>query len=137
MHAIQAATIGPLKPPQELVQRMGAIGAEPSSPVEDAEAVRDAFTEFIGKTFFGQMLKAMRKSTSKPAYFHGGQAEEIFRSQLDEALADEMTTASASQFADPLFERQFPRQAAVLKEQASGGQPANPSLGDLAALRRT
>lgn len=72
-------------------------------PGGDAE-LREAFDEFVGESFFGQMLAAMRKTTGKPAYFHGGRAEEVFQSQLDQMLSQEMAAASASTFSGPMFE---------------------------------
>ena len=47
----------------------------------DAEGgkLREAFDSFVGETFYGQMLKEMRKTVGKSAYFDGGRAEEIFR----------------------------------------------------------
>lgn len=66
--------------------------------------LREAFDEFVGETFYGQMLSSMRKTVGKPAYFHGGRAEEIFRGQLDQQLAQEMTKASASTFSGPMFD---------------------------------
>jgi Rod binding domain-containing protein len=79
-----------------------------------AREAQKAFQDFVGQTFFGQMLKSMRSTQGKPAYFHGGQAEEIFRSQLDQTMAEQMSNASADQFADPMFKRQFPKEAHVL-----------------------
>jgi Rod binding domain-containing protein len=101
--------------------------------LDDARALHKAYTDFVGKTFFGQMLKAMRSTVDKPAYFHGGQAEEAFRSQLDQNLADAMSDASADQIAEPMFARQFPQQAKLLAEAESA---AGRTLGDLGALRR-
>jgi len=82
--------------------------------VADAEAVgkskasdeelRAVFQEFVGKTFYGQLLKSMRKSVGKPAYFHGGRGEEIFRSQLDQIVVERMSEASA---AGPISEAMF------------------------------
>ena len=40
----------------------------------------------------------------KSEYFHGGRAEEIFQSQLDQVLSERMTEASADQFTGPMFE---------------------------------
>ncbi len=57
------------------------------------------------------MLKAMRSTVGKPAYFHGGRAEEVFQGQLDQTMAEHLTKASASKFAEPMFERQFPQLA--------------------------
>ena len=73
--------------------------------------LRERFTQFVGEAFFGQMIKAMRATTGKPAYFHGGRAEEVFQGQLDQKLAEHLTEASAERFAEPMFERQFPNQA--------------------------
>jgi Rod binding domain-containing protein len=67
-------------------------------------ALRKAFDSFVGETFFGQMLSSMRKTVGKPAYFYGGRAEEIFRGQLDQELAAEMTKASANTFTGPMFD---------------------------------
>ena len=70
----------------------------------DQKELRKAFDNFVGETFYGQMLGSMRKMTGKPAYFHGGRAEEVFRGQLDQVLAEEMTEASAETFTGPMFE---------------------------------
>src|SRR5687768_13318388 len=78
--------------------------------------LRERFTQFVGEAFFGQMIKAMRATTGKPAYFHGGRAEEVFQGQLDQKLAEHLTEASAERFAEPMFERQFPRLAAQLEK---------------------
>lgn len=101
--------------------------------VEGAREVQKAFRDFVGQTFFGQMLKSMRSTLDKPAYFHGGQAEEVFRSQLDQTLSEKMTAASADQIADPMFRRQFPNQAALLASEQS---KSTSSLADLEQLRR-
>jgi Rod binding domain-containing protein len=81
--------------------------AQPRPPTitkDDDKKLRQAFDQFVGETFFSQMLSSMRKTLGKPAYFHGGRAEEIFQGQLDQILAQEMTEASASQFTGPMFE---------------------------------
>jgi Rod binding domain-containing protein len=66
--------------------------------------LRKAFDSFVGETFYGQMLEAMRKTQNKPAYFHGGQAEEMFREQLDQTLAQKMSEKSASSFTGSMFD---------------------------------
>jgi peptidoglycan hydrolase FlgJ len=76
----------------------------PSAADGDSNKLRKAFDDFVGETFFGQMLSSMRKSVGKPAYFYGGRAEEIFQGQLDQTLSQQMTKASASQFTGPMFE---------------------------------
>ena len=74
-----------------------------SAKTEDGP-LREAFDAFIGQTFYGQMLKAMRTSLGKPAYFHGGRGEEIFQGQLDQILTEEMSEAGAEQLTGPMFE---------------------------------
>jgi hypothetical protein len=66
--------------------------------------LRKAFDSFVGETFYGQMLSAMRKTQKEPAYFHGGQAENSFREQLDQTLAQKMAETSANSFTGPMFE---------------------------------
>lgn len=66
--------------------------------------LRKAFDSFVGETFYGQMLAAMRKTQHEPAYFHGGQAEKTFREQLDQTLAQKLAETSANSFTGPMFE---------------------------------
>lgn len=119
----QLGVVNPLRPSAK-------SGAD---QVADAGKLQQAYRDFVGKTFFGEMLKSMRSTVGKPAYFHGGQAEEVFRSQLDQHLADHMTAASAGELADPMFRLQFPQQAALLEQQTQ--RPAA-KLTDLDGLRR-
>ena len=94
-----------------------AVPITPSPQLESSEAsqlqraeqgqraeLRDVFNQFVGETFYGQMLKAMRQTVREPAYFHGGRAEEVFQSQLDQVLAEKMSETSAATFTDPMFE---------------------------------
>lgn len=77
----------------------------PPAALEGEEGeLRQAFQSFVGQTLFGQMLQAMRKTVGKSAYFHGGRAEEIFQSQLDQVLAEKISDASAEKFSGPMFE---------------------------------
>ena len=49
------------------------------------------------------MLKALRQTQGQPAYFHGGQAEQIFQSQLDQQVAEDLARDHGAAFAEPLF----------------------------------
>jgi peptidoglycan hydrolase FlgJ len=69
----------------------------------DNKELHQAFNQFVGETFYGQMLKAMRKTQHKPAYFHGGRAEEVFQQQLDGILAEKMADASADKISGPMY----------------------------------
>jgi Rod binding domain-containing protein len=116
----------------------------PSAPsqaeqVEGAEKLRDAYRNFVGKTFFSQMLKSMQSTVGKAAYFDGGQTEEVFRSQLNDQLADNLSKSTAPQFADPMFEHQFPAQARLLAASAqrkAGETSSLSNLSNLEGLRR-
>jgi hypothetical protein len=46
----------------------------------------------------------MRKTVRKPAYFHGGRAEEVFQGQLDQVLSEKLSEASAGSFSGPMYE---------------------------------
>jgi len=75
-----------------------------SGEAESDKELRGTFDKFVGETFFGQMLNAMRSMTDKPAYFHGGRAEEVFQGQLDQMLSEKLTESSAESFSGPMFE---------------------------------
>lgn len=93
---------GQPKMPYELSQRF-AEGKE-ATKGEEQEAVREAFGDFVGQTMFGSLMASMRKGQEKPAYFHGGRAEEVFQEQLDQKLVEEMSDASADSFVNPMFD---------------------------------
>jgi peptidoglycan hydrolase FlgJ len=79
-------------------------GTNPAALNKDQLDERQAFDRFVGGTFYRQLLGAMQKTVGKPAYFHGGQAEEMFRAQLNQTLADKMAEATADQFTGPMYE---------------------------------
>jgi Rod binding domain-containing protein len=66
--------------------------------------LRQAFDSFVGEAFFAQTLKSMRKTLGKPAYFHGGRTEEVFQQQLDQVLAEKLSSASGDKLSGPMFE---------------------------------
>lgn len=80
--------------------------ARPERPanIRNDGKFREAFDDFVGQTFYTQLLSQMRKTVDKPAYFHGGQGEEIFQGQLDQVLAEELSAATADQFSGPMFD---------------------------------
>lgn len=98
--------------------------------LQAAHARKEAFGQFVGETFIGQMLKSMRQTVGEPAYFHGGSAEKQFQARLDAQLAQDMATSGPDGLAEELFASSFPQDAALLqREQAD-------SLDSLNALRR-
>ncbi|HTN75745.1 MAG TPA: rod-binding protein [Pirellulaceae bacterium] len=79
---------------------------EPTLSASDKASpeLREAFSSFVGETFYSQMLSSMRSTVQKPAYFHGGRGEEIFQGQLDQIMAEDMTKATSDQFTGPMFD---------------------------------
>lgn len=65
--------------------------------------LKEAFQDFVAGTFYKQMFKAFRSAQNNPAYFHGGQAEEMFQEQLDQTLSEDLAKGQGSAFADSLF----------------------------------
>lgn len=96
--------------------------APPNGPV-----LPEAFDQFVGDTFFRQMLKSLRSTTGKPAYFHGGQAEEMFQSQLDELLITDMVKATKDSFSADLFKQQFPQHPTGSEQTSDIPLPNRPS----------
>ncbi len=98
----KAAAASPPSSAEELQSL--AQGAGAASPSKADAKLRETFDSVVGQTLFGQMLRSMRKTVRKPAYFHGGRAEEVFQQQLDQVLAEKISQASASRFTDPMYE---------------------------------
>ena len=85
---------------------LGSPVASLSGPAEDSDPneLKDAFHDFVGQTFFGEMIKAFRTTQQPSKYFHGGRAEEIFQGQFDQVLTEKLSDASSAKIADPMFE---------------------------------
>ena len=83
-----------------------AVEGKPPATLDGKQEpdLRRVFNQFVGETFYGQLLSAMRKTVGRPAYFHGGRAEEVFQAQLDQVLGQRMAEASADSFAKPMFD---------------------------------
>ena len=105
------ATMDALSPAMSFAQRpaldsiempFDALRQDPNAP--PSEELREAFHDFVGQTFFNEMIKACRSGQQPSAYFNGGRAEEIFQGQLDQVLSEELSESSASKIADPMFE---------------------------------
>ncbi|MEO8269178.1 MAG: rod-binding protein [Aureliella sp.] len=83
-----------------------------SSAEEDLQAtngtgtddLKDAFQDFVGQTFFGEMIKSFRTTQQPSKYFHGGRAEEIFQGQFDQVLTEKLSDASSDKISNPMYE---------------------------------
>ena len=120
-----------------IVPTMCALLNNPHGPGAQAakdQQLHETFTQFVGQTFYGQMIKSMRSTVGKAAYFNGGQGEKIFQGQLDQTMAEQMTKASADKFAEPLFHHQFPN--IDLQSATNAAKAQTSGLGNLAQLSR-
>ena len=70
---------------------------------EEDKKLREVLHQFVGQTLFGQMLKQVRESQQKDPYFHGGNAEEIFQSQLDQVYIEKMSNTTGRSLSDAMF----------------------------------
>jgi flagellar protein FlgJ len=93
------------------------LAADPSPPTLSGSSgkgtpeLKQAFTDFVGQSFFGELMKQMRATVGKPAYMHGGFGEDVFQSQLDQVLVERMSDASASTFSEPMYQLMLARRA--------------------------
>lgn len=91
------------RPTTELTASPQADSSNTSSPAAQDD-LKDAFHDFVGQTFFGEMIKAFRTTQQPSKYFHGGRAEEIFQGQFDQVLSETLSDSSAEQIANPMYE---------------------------------
>ncbi len=80
-----------------------AAKTSPQTPRQ--RALRQATDELVGSVFFGEVFKAMRESTLKGKYGHGGRGEEIFSAQLHEVLAKNMGRSARLGLGDAIYRR--------------------------------
>lgn len=66
--------------------------------------LREVFRDFVGQTLFAQMLRSMRRTLGRPAYFHGGRFEEVFQAELDRIIVEKAARKSGENFADHMVE---------------------------------
>lgn len=85
----------------------------PTTGTDQVRRVKETTGRVIGSVFFGTLLKAMRESSLKGEYGHGGRGEEVFTAQLHGLIAEElgMTIQRGPMAA---ISRQFSRQAELM-----------------------
>jgi peptidoglycan hydrolase FlgJ len=130
---IQVPMLGPPNVPASLGPVNTAANRFEKPDFGNKDELREKFTQFVGETFYGQMIKSMRSTVGKAAYFDGGQAEKAFQGQFDQQLAQHLTEATADRFAKPLFNRQFPHLA---NQNLDKSAAASASLDQLRTLSR-
>ncbi|QDV48977.1 rod-binding protein [Gimesia fumaroli] len=93
---------------------------------QNSSELKETFQDFVAGTFYKQMFKAFRSAQNKPAYFHGGQAEEMFQAQLDQQISEDLAKGQGGAFSDTLFSafsRQLNAQSVQSLETAPSATP--------------
>src|SRR6266481_10178317 len=93
-------------------------GTKAKTPAKGQLAVREKFQDFVGGTFYKEMLKALRAAQKPSKYLNGGQAEKIFQSQMDQQIAEDLAHQYAGHLAAPLFES-YARQSLSVPSRSS------------------
>ena len=109
-------------PPGALASQGGLSTEKPNIDTDKAGVVQEKFQDAVAGTFYRTMLKALRSTEKKPAYLDGGQAEDIFKGQLDEQFSDLLAKHNGAELSDALFQvmQQRWRSQAADGEQPSG-----------------
>ncbi|MCS7237762.1 MAG: hypothetical protein NZ899_05760 [Thermoguttaceae bacterium] len=81
-----------------------AFDSSNASGSKDDPHLREVFRDFVGQTIFSQMLRSMRRTLGKPAYFHGGKFEEVFQAELDRLIAEKAARKSGDTWAEAMYE---------------------------------
>lgn len=79
--------------------------SRPDASKNGPSAVKTAFQDAVAGLFFGQMIKSLRAGVGKPAYIHGGQAEEMFQSQMDQKVAENLARQNGGALVEDLYQR--------------------------------
>jgi Rod binding domain-containing protein len=116
-------TISPLSQPNGSVSSMLTDlyiqkSTPAKTPAKGQLAVREKFQDFVGGTFYKEMLKALRAAQKPSKYLNGGQAEKIFQGQMDQEIAEDLARKYAGHLADPLFE-------SYLRQSSSASSPSS------------
>lgn len=95
----------PLSPAQSRLMTETVAPPELNAGAAANEAVRKKFQHFVAGTFYKQMLAAMRRTLSDKPLMNGGRAEEIFRNQLDQTVAEQFAVERGGAMSDKMYEQ--------------------------------
>ncbi|QDT38580.1 rod-binding protein [Stratiformator vulcanicus] len=87
--------------PQLATQLATTRAARPET--SNLPETKEAFRDFVAGTFYREMLKSLRQSHDKPAYMHGGQAEDVFREQLDRQIGEQLSVSHGDSLVGDLY----------------------------------
>ncbi|HBE67577.1 MAG TPA: hypothetical protein DDW52_05445 [Planctomycetaceae bacterium] len=100
--SLSSAKMSELK--QAVQQLSDSHRGDDSKAAASDDELRKTFQDFVGQTFFGEMIKSLRSTQQEAAYMNGGRAEKIFQGQLDQTLAEELSNSSADKISDPMYD---------------------------------
>lgn len=77
----------------------------PAANAPTSADLKPTFQKAVAGMLFSQMMKAMRSTVGKPAYLHGGQAEEVFQGQLDQTIVEQLAESQGGKFVGDLYDQ--------------------------------
>jgi Rod binding domain-containing protein len=82
----------------------GGITSNRAAPTEHDKLVRNT-QKWVAQTFYGTMLKEMRKSPFRSDEFEGGRGGQAFEEMFDQRLADHMSQSAGSPLVNSIVNR--------------------------------
>jgi Rod binding domain-containing protein len=82
----------------------GGFSSNRHPPTEHDKLVRNT-QKWVAQTFYGAMLKEMRKSPFRSEEFEGGRGGEAYEEMFDQRLADHMSQSAGSQLVNSIVSR--------------------------------
>jgi Rod binding domain-containing protein len=82
----------------------GVLSTHPPLPSEHEKLVKNT-QKWVAQTFYGAMLKEMRKSPFRSEELEGGRGGEAFEEMFDQRIADHMSQAAGSPLVNSIVNR--------------------------------
>ena len=92
---------------QQRTPSLPAPGSATGAGDADYAATRQAARKFVNETFFGTLMREMRKSANTDHELNGGRGEEIMGPELDQALVDRMSKAQNFKLTDSVADQLY------------------------------
>ena len=107
--SLTALALGPQTAAPPVAVGRGGAGS-------DLATARRTAQQFIGETFYGLMLKELRKTTSQEHLLFGGRGEETMQPLLDQYVGQKLAASTQFELSNVMVERIY-RHASGGKEQ--------------------
>ncbi len=96
-------SISPISASSQNAFEVSQLQSKQNVPNDQALKTKEAFQDFVAGTFFKMMLKSLRSTQGTVEYIGGGQAEQTFRGQLDQQIAEDLAREHGEAFSAPLY----------------------------------